>query len=78
MVDSFGNARITDFGLATIVRDPSSFVSASENRDQTLRWTAPEIFESGRAATKESDVFSFGMVMIEVGGDRTTTYQRPY
>lgn len=71
LVDSSGNARITDFGLSTIARDPSSFVSTFENQSQTLRWTAPEILESDQAATKESDVFSFGMVMIEVCGDRS-------
>lgn len=78
MVDSFGNPRITDFGLATIVRDPNSFLSGTENRDHTVRWTAPEILGSGQATTKESDIFSFGMVMIEVGGNRSTIYQRPY
>jgi serine/threonine protein kinase len=78
MVDSSGNPRIMDFGLSTIIRDPNSYVSASENRDHTPRWTAPEILGSDQAATEESDVFSFGMVMIEVGGDRSITYQRPY
>lgn len=71
MVDSFGNARITDFGLTTIVRDPNSFVNTSEDQDQTLRWTAPEFLGSGQA-TKESDVYSFAMVVIEVGGHRST------
>lgn len=68
MVDGSGDVRITDFGLATIARDPTSFVSTSENQGQTLRWTAPEALASG-LATKESDVFSFGMVMIEVSGN---------
>ena len=39
---------------------------------------APEILESGQVATKESDVFSFAMVMIEVCGDRPITYRRPH
>ena len=77
VIDDFGNPRITDFGLATIVRDPNSYVSTSEDQGHTLRWTAPEIF-GGEAATRESDVFSFGMVIIEVSEDRSTTSQRPY
>ena len=66
MVDESGNARITDFGLATIARDSNS-VSVSDDHGHTFRWTAPEVLGSGQAASKESDVFSFGMVMIEVG-----------
>ena len=73
MVDSSGNVRITDFGLATIARDPTSVVSTSENQGHTLRWTAPEVLRSGQGVTKESDVFSFGMVMIEVGSNRPIT-----
>lgn len=68
MVDALGNARITDFGLAAIIRDPNSRTSATDDHHQTPRWTAPEILQSG-SPTKESDVFSFGMVIIEVAGD---------
>lgn len=77
MVDEFGNARITDFGLAVIVRDPNSLASPTEDQGHTLRWTAPEILKSDKASER-SDVFSFGMVIIEVGGDRSTTFQPPY
>ena len=73
MVDGSGNVRITDFGLATIARDPTSLVSSSENQGHTLRWTAPEVLGSSQGVTKQSDVFSFGMVMIEVGSNRSIT-----
>ena len=73
MVDRSGHARITDFGLATIARDPDSFLGANEDQGFTPRWTAPEIMHSGKA-TKESDAFSFGMVIIEVGGDRSVMF----
>ena len=67
MIDQSGNARITDFGLAKIIRGSNSLPSTSEGQNQTLRWTAPEILESGIAASEESDVYSFAMVTIEVG-----------
>ena len=73
MVDGSGNIRITDFGLATIARDPTSLVSTSENQGHTLRWTAPEVLGSGQGVTKKSDVFSFGMVMIEVSSNQSST-----
>jgi len=66
VIDASGNPRITDFGLATIARDPNSFPGATDAQGYTPRWTAPEILDGG-LATKESDVFSFGMVIIEVG-----------
>ena len=34
-------------------------------------WAAPETWRGDRQVTKESDIFSFGMVIIEVGGDQT-------
>ena len=77
MVDASGNPRITDFGLATIARDPSSFPGDPDGQGYTPRWTAPEILQFGKTATKESDIFSFGMVIIEVGGDRSTIRRSP-
>ena len=66
LVDAAGHARITDFSLATIIQDPNSPTSTPEDHDYT-RWTAPEILRFGSPATKESDIFAFGMVTIEVG-----------
>ena len=78
MVDESGNARITDFGLATIARDTNSLMSTSSDQTQAIRWTAPEISTSNEAATKASDVFSLGMVIIEVGRNHSATYQSSY
>ncbi|KAF9644874.1 kinase-like protein [Thelephora ganbajun] len=66
VVDTSGNARITDFGLSSVVRDPSSVASASDGSGYTPRWTAPEILREGTPASKKSDVFSFAMVIFEV------------
>ena len=70
MVDDSGNARITDFGLATFTQNPDSHKSAPDIDGHTARWCAPELFLTNQPASKESDIFSFGMVMIEVGGDK--------
>ena len=65
-MDDEGHARISDFGLATIAQDFDSMRSMSEDHGHTARWTAPEILKETGTYSKEADVFSFAMVMIEV------------
>ena len=64
-MDDSGNARIADFGLATVTQNLDSTRSASCQHGYTARWTAPEVLNEG-ICSKEADVFSFAMVMIEV------------
>ena len=66
LVDTSGHARITDFCLATVTQNLDSMRSASGGPGHTARWTAPEILNEGEAYSREADVFSFAMVMIEV------------
>ncbi|KAF9789479.1 kinase-like domain-containing protein [Thelephora terrestris] len=66
MIDESGTARIIDFGLAKIVRGSHSSQSTSRGHGQTVRWTAPELLQNDMMVTKESDVHSFAMVVIEV------------
>ena len=66
LVDSAGHARITDFGLARVTQNLDSMRSASDDHGHTPRWTAPEILNDQGTYSKEADVFSFAMVMIEV------------
>ena len=68
-MDATSHARITDFGLATVTRDPHSARSAPVDRGHNARWTAPEILTGQGLYYKEADVFSFAMVMIEVRCD---------
>jgi len=72
LVDATGNARIVDFGLATVARDSNSLASTAEDQGTTARYTAPEILKGLGNHSKESDVFAFGMVVIEVGADEST------
>ena len=66
LVDASGLARLTDFCLATVTQNLDSMRSSSGGPGHTARWTAPEILNEGGTYSKEADVFSFAMVMIEV------------
>ena len=66
LVDASGHARITDFGLAAVTQDLDLIRSGLGERGDSGRWIAPEILDGRGTYSKEGDVFSFGMVMIEV------------
>ena len=69
LIDKNNHARLTDFGLASIVLGNQSTVSLLDSSLRTAtRWAAPEILKGG-SVTKEGDVFAFAMVATEV---RTT------
>jgi serine/threonine protein kinase len=60
-MDDSGSARITDFGLAQDIVGEVSMAEA-----QSARWTAPEVLAEKGKPSKEADVFSLAMVMVEV------------
>lgn len=68
LVDASSCARITEIGLSVVNQDPFSTRDALIGRCDDARWAAPEILVSGdrSARSKESDIFSFAMVIIEV------------
>ena len=66
LVDGTGHARITDFGLARVIQDLDTTLGTVEGQGYTARWTAPEILGGRGMSSKEADVFSFTMVMVEV------------
>ena len=73
MIDGDGRARLTDFGLSSIIQGEGSLVST---QDPTMRnattWVAPEILRGG-PASKEGDVFTFAMVAVEVRTEKLAT-----
>jgi serine/threonine protein kinase len=73
-VDDAGRARIADFGLAMVTKNLDSMQSATCQRGHSARWTAPEVLGKG-THSKEADVFSFAMVMIEVRHWRSTMHR---
>ncbi|KAJ3052559.1 hypothetical protein HK097_006057 [Rhizophlyctis rosea] len=77
LIDDSGNAVIADFGMAQMKQIVSSrgtmkhsTLDAKSPRGGTLRWMAPERMQ-GKAVSRASDMYSFGMTMYEVfsGGD---------
>lgn len=66
LVDHNGHARLTDFGLALIVRGMHSAL-VTQTKGYTAAWAAPEILEGADKIAREADMFAFGMVVIEVG-----------
>jgi len=66
LMDTASHARITGFGLATVTQDLDSIRNAlAEDRDDA-QWIAPEILDGRGTYSKEADIFSFSMVVIEV------------
>src|ERR1700753_223942 len=72
LIDQTGHARLADFGLVTIISDPTNFTpSTSCAQGGTARWMSPELiapekfgFETSRP-TKSSDCYALGMVIYE-------------
>ncbi|KAL7187407.1 hypothetical protein ACSBR1_037474 [Camellia fascicularis] len=62
MLDSQYNAHIGDFGLARLLQNDASVTTRIAG---TPGYLAPEVSFTGRA-TPESDVYNFGMVVLEV------------
>ncbi|TKY70213.1 L-type lectin-domain containing receptor kinase S.5 [Spatholobus suberectus] len=65
MLDSDFNARLGDFGLARALENGKTSYAELEGVHGTMGYIAPECFHTGRA-TRESDVYGFGAVLLEV------------
>ena len=64
LVSHDGHACLADFGLASIIHGNNS--TATDLGGYFTRWTAPEILQGAQNITWLADVFSFGMVVLEV------------
>ena len=74
LVDNSGAARIVDFGFTTVTQNLDSIRSASCQQGYTAQWAAPEVLNEG-GYSKEADIFSFAIVMIEVRYGQPTVYR---
>lgn len=80
LIDDYGRALISDIGIYIIVCEPQYGFSTA-NIAGASRWTAPEVLDpqgleecaatslpvSG-LVTRESDVYAYGMTVLEVRG----------
>ncbi|KAL1531850.1 LEAF RUST 10 DISEASE-RESISTANCE LOCUS RECEPTOR-LIKE PROTEIN KINASE-like 2.1 [Salvia divinorum] len=76
LLDEDMNPRISDFGLAKLCPNRSSIVSMVGARG-TIGYIAPEVFSRnfGEVSYK-SDVYSYGMLVLEMAGGRKTVDPR--
>lgn len=65
MLDSNYNARLGDFGLARAIDNEMTSYAELEGVPGTVGYIAPECLHTGKAS-RESDVFGFGAVVLEV------------
>ena len=72
LVDATGHAQITDFGLATVTQNLDAIRNISSEHKYSVQWIAPEILDDRGTYSKETDIFSFAMVMIEVRCSKPT------
>ncbi|KAL5990075.1 hypothetical protein ACLOJK_010972 [Asimina triloba] len=63
LLDKNMEARVSDFGLATLMAPDRTHVSTF--MAGTFGYLAPEYFDTGRATAK-GDVYSFGVVLLEL------------
>ncbi|CAN4109282.1 unnamed protein product [Withania somnifera] len=69
MLDSELNARLGDFGLARTIQVNGKTHHSTKEIAGTIGYMAPESFHIGRA-TVETDVFAFGVLILEVACGR--------
>ena len=65
LIDKDGRARLTDFGLTSIIGGNKSDTPQGPNPVVAMTWTVAGILNEG-TVTNEVDVFVFAMVVAEV------------
>ncbi|XP_040380873.1 probable L-type lectin-domain containing receptor kinase S.5 [Oryza brachyantha] len=73
MLDSAFGSRLGDFGLARALDSDKTSYTEIMGVPGTMGYIAPECFHTGRA-TRESDVFGLGAVLLEVACGRRVSF----
>src|SRR5262249_43970301 len=63
IVSPEGHAKVTDFGVATAMRDSRKGYAA--NREKSVHYDAPEISQGGRPSGA-TDIYSLGVILFEM------------
>ncbi len=69
LLDEEYRAKISDFGLARLKLESGSSTTLRKVAG-TVRWRAPELFKRRAMHTKETDIYSFGMVLWELASSK--------
>ncbi|KAG2118945.1 kinase-like domain-containing protein [Suillus discolor] len=74
VVDASGNPLLADFGFAKVLEDVTGVnFTMSAGVSNSQRWLAPELCCDGGMLTTQSDIFAYGMTILEV-----MTHQVPW
>lgn len=67
LIDDNGQARLSDFGLVTI-SETYQFNTTYRPGEGcgSIMWMAPELFKGGNARSRSSDIYAFGMTIVEI------------
>lgn len=63
MIAGDGRALLTDFGFSFLA-ESSVAVTPRLRQGGTLKWMAPELFDSGAVSSVQSDIWAFGMTTL--------------
>jgi Protein kinase domain len=66
LIDSENNARISDFGLATLIDRDSPALTRSSTFLGTQHYAAPEQLDNARDVTAKADIYSLGIIAYEI------------
>ncbi|KAG2151038.1 kinase-like protein [Suillus bovinus] len=74
VVDASGNPLLADFGFAKVLEDVTGVdFTMSVGVSNSQRWLAPELYYDGGMLTTQSDIFAYGMTILEI-----MTHQVPW
>ncbi|KAG8893605.1 hypothetical protein FRB99_001852 [Tulasnella sp. 403] len=65
LVNNAGEAMLSDFGLSKFLEAKPSGLSTSPMVMGAMRWRAPELFTDNSGSTTQSDIYSFGCLVLE-------------
>ncbi|CAE6345870.1 unnamed protein product [Rhizoctonia solani] len=66
LVNEEGEVKLTDFGLSVLEESALRFTASQNHCEGTARWMAPELIKQTSPRCMETDVYAFGMTVIEI------------
>ena len=71
LINERGEVCLTDFGLVTISQSQALAATFDASIEAgSVRWMAPELHKAGGRRSRHSDIYAFGMTMLEVRAER--------